>query len=118
MNKQERKLHKAKKLLKQKRYLRLGECNYCGDCCRDFNEDGTPCEYFREISADFGVCTVYGQEERYAVCPLFPEDPRDFRKFKRCGYFFQDRHDGGKRIYPEEWPGPQNSLEDLNDCNN
>jgi hypothetical protein len=115
MDKQQRKILKAKRLLKQKRYLRLGDCNYCGDCCRNWNDDGTPCEYFQEITPDFGVCAVYGKPERYTACPLFPEDPQNFRTFKRCGYYFQDRHDDGRLIYPEEWPGPQGNVIDDSD---
>jgi len=116
MEKQERKLLRAKRILRQKRYIRLGECNFCGDCCEREGPDGGPCEYLNRISPDFAICTVYGKPERYARCPLFPEAPQ--HPFKRCGYFFQDRHEGGKRYYPEDWPGPQNFLENLDDSDN
>lgn len=105
MNKLQRKALKAQRLLKQKRYIQMGECNFCGDCC-----DLEDCEYFKQINPDFGICTVFGKPERFARCPLFPEGPR--HPFKRCGYFFQDRHDNGKLIYPEEWPGPQGNIID------
>jgi len=89
-----KKIQKALRIKRMKRYIRLGECNQCGDCCD--NED---CEYFERVSPDHGICTIYGEQERPRKCVLFPEGPQ--HPFDRCGYWFQDRHDGGKWIKPK-----------------
>lgn len=94
MKKQARQLLKAQRLMKMKRYKRLGECNLCGDCC-----DNENCEYFQRVNGDLGICTVYGKPERFEKCLKFPEVPG--HPFQRCGYWFADKHDGGKWIKPE-----------------
>jgi hypothetical protein len=107
VNKRERKkLEKIIRRSKQKRYRRRGDCNFCGDCC-----DNEECEYFERVNADLGFCMVYGKPERFRRCLLFPQDPK--HPFERCGYYFHDRHDGGKIIKPSGWPGPMNKLEDF-----
>jgi len=82
-------LKKAIELKNGPRYIRYGECNMCGDCCE--NED---CEYFIDRK-----CIVFGKPERYAKCPLFPENP--FHPFNRCSYYFYDKHED-KYIKPKD----------------
>lgn len=82
-----RRLEKALKLKSQKRYIRLGECNQCGDCC-----DNESCEHLTKDRK----CAIFGHVDRPLKCTLFPEVPQ--HPFKRCGFYFQDRHDDGKLI--------------------
>ena len=103
--KREKQREKALRLINQKRYVRFGECNQCGDCCE--TED---CEYFKRINKDRGICLAFGKVERPAKCGLFPEVPQ--HPYERCSYWFEDRHNNNEKIYPKQWPGPQGGLDD------
>ncbi len=63
----------------------LGECNRCGECCKDVNmvlpefqkEDGT-CKHFSYESVNgekLGACGVIWA--RPSFCLIYPRDPRD-----------------------------------------
>jgi len=75
-------------ILKKQRYIRMGECIRCGQCC--VNED---CEHF-EMNEP-ATCLIH-KKERPARCVLFPEMPPIL--FETCGYYFLDTWEDNKIV--------------------
>lgn len=83
------------------RYIRIGECNRCGECCeaptkerieayhragftcRVQHESGCPFEEYREGKI---FCTNY--EDRPKMCRDFPTSPVDIETLPNCSYRF------------------------------
>lgn len=81
------------------KWIRMGECNRCGDCCRPdllqarikaYEEAGMPyklvnknCEKF---DPETGLCNNY--ENRPEMCKIFPLHQTDIVALPRCGYYF------------------------------
>lgn len=82
---------------KNTRWIRLGECNQCGDCCKSETVEAR-IEKYKEMGLEFdyhpcdkqdpetGLCTIYGNRPKH--CRDFPVDPIDLACLPRCGYYF------------------------------
>lgn len=72
-------------------WLRSGECNRCGDCCRSGDPfTGQPglCSLGRQ--APDGTVTCTGREHPYYLngCNVWPSEPSQIAAYPNCSYRF------------------------------
>lgn len=90
-------------------WIRVGECNQCGDCCdpatlkkrlKNYLDAGMSfeviggmelrhggvCPHFKRDSRGKGWCSIY--PTRPQMCRIFPKSPLDILVLPRCGYRF------------------------------
>lgn len=79
-----------------RKFIRFGECQRCGECCRGTRE---PCPYF-SLSGEIASCEAHQkpiEDFPAALCNLqgkdiFPESPKalwwDSERFRKCGFWF------------------------------
>lgn len=72
------------------RYIRKGNCNRCGWCCKHEN-----CKYL-EIKNGIAVCLIHDSPDRPLKCVIFPSAPPILHK--ECGYSFIDIWEGNKIV--------------------
>jgi len=73
----------------KRRYLRKGQCNRCGWCCKHEN-----CEHL-EIKNGIATCLIYKQK-RELKCTIFPDAPPILHE--GCGYWFIDTWEDNKIV--------------------
>ena len=83
------------------RYLRRGECNLCGECCKPafpiteearefYRENGLPEDgqcHFLYFENGKGLCTIH--TERADHCRRFPWHPDQIEHLPKCSYRFE-----------------------------
>jgi len=78
------------------RYLRKGKCLRCGWCCL---QENPPCTHLSFDKKGIATCSIHNGD-RPVRCGLFPEMPPILNP--KCGYYFVDRWDSGRRIKGKE----------------
>jgi len=81
------------------KFVRMGYCNKCGDCCRDellparikaYETAGIPYKLINQNCDKFdpktGLCKDY--DNRPQSCIDFPTVPADLLALPRCSYYF------------------------------
>jgi Fe-S-cluster containining protein len=86
-------------------YIRRGDCNRCGDCCKPrflihedarefYRENGLPengqCQFLALVD-DLRTCTMYAN--RASFCQAFPWHPDQIKGLDRCSYTFVSAED-------------------------
>ena len=78
-------------------WLREGECNRCGDCCRSGNpftgEPGT-CPIAQEMPDGTIHCTDRTNHYYMIGCRFWPSMPEHIVDYPRCSYTFKWVEDG------------------------
>jgi|GEM_PF-1411379 len=86
--------------LKMVKYIRRGECNRCGDCCKPrffvdeeakewYRENGLPengqCQFLALVDDEW-TCTIHIARSEY--CRAFPWHPDNLIGLDKCSYLF------------------------------
>lgn len=87
------------------RYVRRGECNRCGDCCKPrfliddnarefYVANGLPengqCQFLL-LGREMATCTIHPR--RAPFCEAFPWHPDQLKGLERCSYTFEPVED-------------------------
>lgn len=83
-------------------YIRVGECNRCGACCRGnpFDpEDGSEyCPLFRWLDEGVGHCDDRNHPYYLSGCNLFPSRPSQIEDKPNCSYEFLKISNGSPNL--------------------
>jgi hypothetical protein len=72
-------------------YVRSGECNRCGDCCKGNPFTGEPggyCPLFAWASEGVGHCTDRRHRYYLSGCNVWPTHPDQIADKPNCSYTF------------------------------
>lgn len=74
-------------------WVRYGECNRCGDCCKGDPFDATSqrayCPLFKWIAENVGSCTNRQHPYYLGGCADFPSNPQAIADKPNCSYRFE-----------------------------
>lgn len=80
-------------------WLRVGECNGCGECCKSGDpfrgEEGVSelgadvCPHLRKVDERFR-CAVYNTDHHYVLsaCSIWPSRPAEIEPYPSCSFSF------------------------------
>lgn len=73
-------------------WVRVGECNHCGQCCNSGNPytgELGPCPHL--LAQDKNRCAIHGVEDSYwgSACKVWPDHPSQIALYDKCSFTFR-----------------------------